>query len=154
MKTSIFQKSKVTLASAALVVGMASMPNAYAANTASATASVTILQAIAVTQNTNMAFPDTYATGSIQTVASTVSAVFDVTGVSGVGYDITVDATASLIDTGGGGGTAMTATLTAPASATLTGGATTFSVTGSLAVAANQVASTYAGTFNVQVDYQ
>lgn len=153
------------------IAAMGAFAPAYAA-TGTGNASVEILQAITVTENTALNFGQVTPSASAGTVAvdeasarncsggatcvgtgTAAAGAFSITGTSGANVQISLPASASLT----GPGTAMTATLSSTSTSgavTLTGGSANFNVAGSLAIGANQVAGSYAGTYTVTVNYQ
>lgn len=169
MKFASFKAALVGTVFAAAAFGS----TAAQAATADGTARAVILEALTVTNTSDLNFGTIAVNGGgsvvvtnagvrAATTGGTVSAAgtaaaasFDIAGEAGSNILITVPASVVLdhdttTDT-------MSATLTtdAPAAAhALVGGAETFNVGGTLTVAAGQVAGNYAGTFTVTVEYQ
>lgn len=168
--------TSTSLRLAALVLAIAGSGSAIAAS-AIANSTSTVIAAINIAKDTDLAFGSFAAGasagtvtvtpggarssgGGVTVVASTASAAkFDVTGQAGLGYSISVSATPL-----SSGGNTMTFTpisdLTASSNTTgtvavgtLTGGAQSIFVGGVLDVGANQVAGAYSGTVTASVDY-
>lgn len=155
----------------AVVAAVASFAPAQAA-TGTGSATVEILEAITVTEDTGLNFGLISPSASIGTVDVTelsarscsggvtcvgtgtaAAGAFTITGTTDANVQVTLPADVTLT----GPGTDMTATLSSAAESgtlALTGGAATFNVAGSLAVGANQAAGTYNGTYTVTVNYQ
>lgn len=143
---------------------------AYASDTATTTATVTIAQPIAITEVQPLAFGTVSAssaagtvvvattgartvTGGVTTLGgSPTAASYNVTGQGSSAYTITLPSSTTL----SGPGTAMTANNfvdDAGASPTLSAGSGSFNVGATLNVNANQVAGDYSGTYTVTVSY-
>ncbi len=137
----------------------------YAADSATGSASATVVAALSVSEQSPMSFgqfsagsggttaTDGTTTGSVTYVGGSISpGVFAVTGTPSAGYDVTVDPTVTLNRTGGGG--SMTASLNTPGSTLLdVNGNDTFDIHGTLTVGNNQAGGNYTGTYNVSVAY-
>jgi hypothetical protein len=83
---------------------------------------------------------------------SPTSGVFTVTGAAGIGFSITLPATAT-ITSGVNTMTVNAFTSTPSGTGTLVAGTATVNVGATLNVAANQVAGSYTGTYPVTVNY-
>jgi hypothetical protein len=159
------------LAGAAIVLGITS-PHAFASN-ATGHASAIILQAITVTENTQMNFGDVFQTGGAGTVVltpanaisgagfsffgATAAGQFTATGTAGAAAVITFSSGDTLSD--GAGHTIPIGTYTTDAGAspsfpgTTGSGNLVFHVGATLTVGAAQAAGNYAGTYTVTVNY-
>ena len=174
-----FTTNGFKLAVMALAIGAAG--SAMAANNATATASSTVIQAIAITKNTDLAFGNfsvgstggsvTVATNGTRTKTGDVvlmngvtgtAAKFDVTGSGSLAYTITLGGDASLSDGAGHSMTLARVSDLTGAGATsgnvtqgaLSAGAQSIYVGGVLTVGADQVAGNYSGSISATVDYQ
>ncbi len=153
--------------------------SAAAANTDTATATTTVVTPIAVVKSADLAFGNIASgasagtvkvdtngtrsvTGGVTAAGGTATAAkFDVTGQSGLIYDITYSSGVTLT----GPGTAMALTQISDlsgaggasslvASGTLTGGAQSIYIGGTLAVGASQTAGAYTANITATVNYQ
>ena len=156
---SLIKKMKIfTVAAAGLVLSTSSV---YAVDQAF-NVSITILTALGITKTSDLSFPTTAASGSIQavTVAPTdgTAATFDITGepstaitASIVEADVTLTASTIVVDTftfGGGLAADGTATTTA-------GGAVAGAAVGATAnIPASHAAGSYSGSLTFRVLYQ
>ena len=163
-------KLKTLIAGIAMALGVTFLAQAaWAQNSASANASATVVDPIALSATADLNFGSfepgasggtvivdqagaASETGTVVRVPSgnpTSAAAFDVTGQDGAGYDI-------LATSGGllGPGPTMALAPDAPANGTLAGGADSFNVGGTLTVAAGQTPGDYSGTVEVTVTYQ
>ena len=166
LKETMKNLSRVIAAAAIALV--ASYQNGQAAS-ASASASATVIAAIAVSKTADMNFGSVVPTSSAANVAlssagavtSTLTttgahsaAAFSVTGGNNETYAITLPTTASLSDGASHTMTVDTFTSSVGTGTTLSGtGTGAFNVGATLHVGANQVAGAYTGTFNVTVVY-
>ena len=156
---SLIKKMKIfTVAAAGLVLSTSSV---YAVDQAF-NVSITILTALGITKTSDLSFPTTASSGSIQavTVAPTdgTAATFDITGepstaitASIVEADVTLTASTIVVDTftfGGGLAADGTATTTA-------GGAVAGAAVGATAnIPASHAAGSYSGSLTFRVLYQ
>ena len=172
MMMKVGYKKGTGLVLAAAVVLAAAAGSAQAADTATATASAELVTPITVSKTADLDFGRLSSgaaggtsvvsaagarsvTGDVVEEGGTVSAAsFDVTGSTGLGYDITLPTSISI--TSGGDSMTVNAFTSDKAgnAGTLTGGTDSFSVGGTLTVAASQATGTYTGTFDVTVAYQ
>lgn len=163
----LIKAAVVTAVSAGLTLASG---NALAAS-ATANATATVMQSIAISKTTDLAFgsfsPNASggtvvmstagarsATGTVALATSTTSAAaFNVTGTANATYAITLPTSTTISN----GGTTMTVdTFTSNPSGTGTlsaGGSQTLAVGATLHVGASQASGSYTGTFNVSVDY-
>jgi len=163
---------KANIIALAAVVAFAVLAGkAEAADTESANASATLVSPITLTKQADLDFGrlSSGAAGGTAVVSSAgarsvtgdvveeggtpTSADFDITGESGLTYDITLPTSIS-ITSGGDSMTVNTFTDDKGGSGTLTGGSDSFSVGATLNVAASQNTGTYTGTFDVTCAYQ
>jgi hypothetical protein len=164
---------------AAMALAICGAGNVMAA-TASATSTSTVITPIAITNTANLSFGSIAAGATTGTVTvspngtrnvgggavaaggTATAAQFNVTGQTGLAYNIDFTGTSTSLTSGADSMTFTTVSdVTASAittgnaaSGTLTAGAQTIYVGGSLAVGANQNAGTYTGTISVAVAYQ
>ncbi|HYG27810.1 MAG TPA: DUF4402 domain-containing protein [Caulobacteraceae bacterium] len=167
--------TKIALGAAAMAA-LSSPAFAQATSTASATGTTTIVQAITVAKNTDLAFgklaKPTSGTSTITIDATsgarsesgagdaalltstTSRATYTVTGEASTAYTITLPA-GTFQMTKSGGATPLTVTLVRSAtSGTLSSGGTdTFGVGGSFDIASTTETGAYSGTFDVTVAY-
>lgn len=146
--------------------------NAQAATT-NGTATAKVLAPIAIAAGANLNFGSVAASAALGTVVITpagarsvtggvgavtdganspTSGVFTVTGAAGIGFSITLPATAT-ITSGVNTMTVNAFTSTPSGTGTLVAGTATVNVGATLNVAANQVAGSYTGTYPVTVNY-
>lgn len=183
--TSLKQRTlKLALVAFACAAAVISGPSgAVPTNSASATASGTVIAPITVATSANLSFgkfaPGAGGTVTISnsgartysgiipsTIGSTLTAAqFTVTGDPDATYSISHSGSAMLTNTTGGGGETMALAKssdltganvtsgTVIAGALSAGGAQTIFVGGTLTVGANQVAGVYTGTVDVTVEY-
>lgn len=154
--------------SAYLLISVAAMATATAAQAASTTGSAlaTVAQALSVSETTGMNFGtfsvDTAGTintsggvsGGVVTIGGPFNpGIFEVQGGDSAAYVVSGDPTVSLDD--GGPGVPMVADLTYPSGTQIlnASGMGTFNVTGLLHVNAAQAAGNYTGSYNVNVNY-
>ena len=169
----MFNKFKIGAAGVALIstIGMASVANAAASDTA--TAEAEILEALTLTSDgSSLDFGQIAVNGAGTVVVDPVSgavttctanlvcagtssfAHFDVTGSADAVVYVTVPSSAlTITEVGGDTMTVSNFTSDTP-TATLSGGSSYFDIGGQLNVSATQVAGTYTGTFSVSVEYQ
>jgi len=164
---------KVLIGAAVLVVlSLTHSVNAQAA-TATGTANAKVLAPIAISAGTPLNFGSIASSAALGTVVMTAAGarsatggvglvtdgtnaptagVFTVTGATGIGFSITLPATATI--TSGANNMTVNAFASTPSgSGTLVGGTATVNVGATLNVGANQVAGTYTGTYPVTVNY-
>lgn len=167
-------RNTLKLAVAAVAVAVAAP--AFAQNTAtdSTQGTATIAAPITLTENSALVFgsltrpttgenvvtisPSTCArtiggggNGALITAATPSCATYTVGGESGQGFNITHDATLTMV---GPGGSQLSVTLTPSATTGTVGNAGTFKIGGSFPVGTNTAAGAYEGSFNVTVAYQ
>lgn len=161
------KKFTALFASAALFGGSVSY-----ADDAQFDASATILDALAVTLDTDLAFanvvPDASSAGTVEvsaagartcapvlTCTGTVAAAdFTVTGADGNSFAVTLPSSANISETGGETMLVDGFVSSLPGNTgTLTGGTTDFQLGATLNVGAAQAAGDYTGTFTVTVEY-
>lgn len=160
-------KLKIALGAAALVFASAGAQ----AQDATFEASATILEALAITKNVDLAFarivPDAgtagtvvVSTGGVRTCApvltcsGTVAAAdFTVVGADGASYSVTLPSAANISSGGNNMLVQDFTTSLVGGNGTLTGGTSNFQVGGTLNVAAAQPSGAYTGTFTVTVNY-
>lgn len=121
-------------------------------DTATANATLTVLEAISVSTTQDMDFGEVY-TGDSTAVTAPTPAQFSVSGEGSAGYDVSVDNSVSLSD---GSGNTVSASLTPSAtSGTLdSSGADSFTVDGEIASGdIPTTAGTYQGSFTATVSY-
>ena len=161
------------VAAASTLLGAAS--TAYSA-TANGTATASIVEAIGITSNVNLAFgsivPDSGSVGNVvlgtdDTVncmmvtcvpqSTTTSGSFSVTGQGNYTYAITLPSSPVIIDNSGSGGTGTmtidTFTSNPSGTGTLSNGSQTLKVGATLSVDMNQEAGDYTGSYTVEVAY-
>jgi hypothetical protein len=153
-------------------VGLSISATAGAEDTATSSADATIIQAIAVTNDSGLDFgsvvADATTAGTVTmdsagtrtcTTVTCVSqdagaaAAFSVTGDSSYSYTITLPSTAVSLSDGTNTMDVDTFTDSKGGSSSLTSGADSFTVGATLNVGAGQVANAYTGTFDVTVNY-
>jgi hypothetical protein len=165
--------TKLTAIAAASTLAMASQ-TAWAATSADANASATIVTPIAITTTTNLDFGTVSPSSTLGTVVianngtrtktggavlvtggSSSQAVLSVSGQSGLTYDITLPTSVSLSDGGAHSMTVDTFTtdLKTDGTQSLADGGDTMNVGATLHVAADQAAGSYTNTFTVLVAY-
>lgn len=164
MKTSIFQKSKVALASAALVLGMASMSNAYAVGTpdsATTTTTAEVFSAISITGQA-LDFGDLFV-GDVGLLSGVT--LFSVSGAPSSTYTFSYATDTTLyLDTVATGHTVnqkLTLTLSALTNGSATGNAIPVSgavdITGTAtlsSVSTTHESGTYSGTIVATIEYE
>ena len=159
---------KLALSAATAMIAVSAQASA---ETASFDASATILEALVLAKQADLAFasivPDSTNAGTVVvsaagartcdaalTCSGTVSAAdFDVTGTSGATYSLTLPGSANITS---GANTMLVDTFTSSltgGTGTLTGGSDSFQIGATLNVGANQAAGAYTGSFNVTVEY-
>lgn len=172
-------KTPKVLLAALIVAGTFGQATAAQAATASANATATIVQAIAISKTADLKFGQIVASSSAGTVTiapagtrtfgggatnggtsgtSTTAlsaASFNVTGYSTTAFTITLPADNTITMSNGSTTMAVNSFTSSPSSpSALVGGAATVNVGATLTVAANQAQGDYTTTFNVTVDYQ
>lgn len=159
-------KSVIALAAVAAAMTAGSAMAADATGTANAS----IVQAIAISEDTQMSFgsvsPSTTASGTVVLSATggttdsnvtrlsggtAAAGAFTVTGGTGATYALTLPA--SDVTLTSGGDTMTAGSFTSNSSGTLTGGSESFGVGATLNVGISQAAGTYTGSYTVTVNY-
>ena len=157
---------------AATVLAAIYSQTAFAAD-ATGNASATVLAPLAISENTAMDFGNVAGdSGSATTVVLTTAGatssadgayaqngsgaagVFDVTGATGLAYDINLPTVAVTLTSGANTMTVDTFTDDTGGTGTLVGGADSFNVGATLNIGAAQAAGAYSGTYTVTVNYQ
>jgi len=161
--------TKTFLALTAAVAVMSAAASAMAADV-TGTANASVVQAIEITENTQMSFGTIASTGTAGTVVlapaggttatnvtelaggTAAAAQFTVSGGDSAAYTLTLPTSTTLSN---GSETMAVSSFTENATETLNGsGSETFNVGATLAVGAAQAAGTYSGTYTVTVNYQ